>query len=109
MEQIKDLGTVTVAQNGNSLVIRLPREWLSHFKLEISTPVFSVLDIYDVLRVHLTEQRWSIRSRIRMINGNGHIVIAKEHAEKLRLQKDDVLSLSVDLDLGVLLIQRTKE
>ena len=107
MEQMKDLGTVTVARNGSSLVIRVPREWLSHFNLIIGSPVFSVLDLDDVLRVHLKEQKWSLRSRIRMINGNGHIVIGREHADKLRLKKDAVLSVSVDLDIGVLLIRRT--
>ena len=70
MEQMKDLGTVTVARNGNSLVIRLPREWLSHFKLEIGAPLFSVLDLEDVIRVHLKDEQWAIRSRVRMINGN---------------------------------------
>ena len=106
MDRIVRLGIEDVKQLGASLIVRLPGRWLAEHELEVGSPVFSVLTLDDCIRVHLTPQTWTTRSRVRKINGRGHMTLMREYVDNLGLKKGDKLSIDVDLDGGILLLRR---
>ena len=104
----KKIGTEEIQDNGGSLVVKAPREWLSHYGMEVGTPVFVVLTLDGVLRYHLQKQPWSRKGRVRLINGNGWLTVGKDAAKKLGIKKGTVVKVSVDPDNGVLFVERVK-
>lgn len=109
MDRIVRLGVEPIVERDISLLVKLPREWLSDYGLEISQPVYSVLTTDGVIRVHLEPQTWTTRSRIRKIGGAGYLTLVREYVKKLDLKKGERLAIDVDLDGGILMLKRAHE
>lgn len=112
MDRIVRLGMETIVQNGASLVIKLPRQWLVDYDMKPETPIHSVTEkIGDneyCIRVYREPQTWTTRGRVRIINNRPHMTVLQDDVRDMGLKKGDKLSIDVDLDGGVLLLRRAK-
>jgi riboflavin biosynthesis pyrimidine reductase len=107
MKPIK-LGKQTVSRNGPALVVRLPEKWLVTNGLELGQPLYSVLTIDNVLRVHLEHREWSKKAKIRRVSARGaaYLNINTEHARELGITDGSVVEMSADPEHGVLMISK---
>ena len=103
---MKQFGTQKLGQNGNALVVRLPIEWLATHKVKLSDPLFSVLTLDDIIRVHLEKVDWSKSTGVREINNSPHLTIPQAFVDRLGLTKESVVSMETDVQHQILLIRR---
>lgn len=99
MKEIRQIGTQAVIQNGTSLVILPPQEWLAEHKLKDGDFVYPVLKMDEIIRYHLTEQPRGKKSKVRPIGGNGWLTLNAKYAKKLGIKKGDPVGLSIDGDV----------
>lgn len=107
MKPIK-LGKQQVRQNGGAMVVKLPMKWLIAHSLQIGQPLYSVVTIDDVIRVHLEPVEWSKRAKIRKVSARGaaYLNISAPHARELGIREGSTVAISADEDHGVLMIKK---
>jgi hypothetical protein len=107
MKEIK-LGEQAITRNGHALVVKLPEKWLVQHGLELGQPLYSVLTIDNVIRVHLEHRDWSKKAKIRRVSARStaYLNINAAHARELGLTDGSRVSMSADTDHGVLMIRK---
>lgn len=107
MKPIK-LGKQKVKQNGGALVVKLPTKWLAAHGLQIGQPLYSVVTMDDVIRVHLEPVEWSKKAKIRRVSSRGtaYLNISAPHAREIGLKEGSTVAMSADDDHGILMIKK---
>lgn len=102
------LGTTEVKASGNAAVVKLPIEWLASHELQVGDPLFTVLTIDKVIRVHLTPVEWSKRAKVRRAaqRGAAYVTLSAPHVRKLGWVTGTKLRLRADEEHKILLIDK---
>lgn len=110
-KQIVNLGIEEVRQSGNALAVRLPERWLVAHGLKVGDPLYSVLTVDGVIRVHLEETDWSKKAKIRKVaaRGSAYVTLSAPHARELGIDPGDSVQMEADITHGVLSIWRAPE
>lgn len=102
---MKKFGTQKLRESGNALVVKLPLQWLATNGVKVSDPLFSVLTLDGIIRVHLEEVEWSKSALVRTIPGAPVLTLAAAFVTSLGLKKGSLVELSVDTAHDVLMIR----
>ena len=105
-QSTKKFGKQKLRQNGNALVVRLPIEWLATHQVRVSDPLFSVLTLDEVIRVHLHKTDWSKATMVRTINNAPQLTIPQSFVDRLGLTKETFVSVTADVPHDLLEIER---
>ena len=107
---MKNLGIYQVKENGATLVVELPDEWLASKNVKLGDPLYSRLILagendYEI-RVHLEPVDYAKKAKVRPIKGVTCLNVKPKFAEKLGLEKGTAVTIKADLQHDILIIRR---
>lgn len=103
---MKKFGKQKLRESGNALVVKLPLSWLASHKVKVSDPLFSVLTLDEIIRVHLEPVKWSKSAIVRLIDTAPVLTLSAKFVDELGWTKDTVIELSADTVHNILMIRR---